>query len=122
MKNGTEAILLGVATFLAFLVAGFAQDALFQAHMWVLCAVLALTTLVLMRRVEFAPAGQSFPPPDRSGYMDEVIRYGVVTTLFWGIVGFLVGVVIAAQLAYPILNIEPWFNFGRLRPLHTSAV
>jgi cytochrome c oxidase cbb3-type subunit 1 len=34
----------------------------------------------------------------------------------------LVGVVVAFQLAYPDLNIEPWFNFGRMRPLHTSAV
>jgi len=122
MRNGTEAILLAIATFLAFLVAGFAQDDLFQAHMWILFFILAGTTLVLLRRVEFAPAGKVFTPPDTSGYMDDVIRYGAVITLFWGIVGFLVGVVIAAQLAYPILNIEPWFNFGRLRPLHTSAV
>jgi cbb3-type cytochrome oxidase subunit 1 len=43
-------------------------------------------------------------------------------TWFWGIVGFLVGVVVASQLAWPELNIEPWFNFGRMRPLHTSAV
>jgi hypothetical protein len=42
--------------------------------------------------------------------------------MFWGVVGFLVGVVVALQLAYPDLNIEPWFNFGRMRPLHTSAV
>ncbi|MEO0546931.1 MAG: cytochrome-c oxidase, cbb3-type subunit I [Pseudomonadota bacterium] len=122
MRNGTEAILLAVATFLAFLVAGFAQDDLFQAHMWVLFFILAGTTLVLLRRVEMAPAGQAIPAPDRSGYMDDVIRYGVIATLFWGITGFLVGVVIAAQLAYPVLNIEPWLNFGRLRPLHTSAV
>ncbi|MEL6735836.1 MAG: cytochrome-c oxidase, cbb3-type subunit I [Pseudomonadota bacterium] len=115
-------MLLAIATFLAFLVAGFAQDDLFQAHMWVLFFILAGTTLVLLRRVEMAPAGQAIPAPDRSGYMDDVIRCGVIATLFWGITGFLVGVVIAAQLAYPILNIEPWLNFGRLRPLHTSAV
>src|SRR5690606_14385138 len=42
--------------------------------------------------------------------------------VFWGVVGFLVGVVIAAQLAFPDLNLEPYLNFGRLRPLHTSAV
>ena len=34
----------------------------------------------------------------------------------------LVGVLIALQLAWPGLNLEPWINFGRLRPLHTSAV
>lgn len=43
--------------------------------------------------------------------------------MFWGIAGFLVGDLIAWQLAYPALNLDlPWTNFGRLRPLHTSAV
>jgi cytochrome c oxidase cbb3-type subunit 1 len=51
-----------------------------------------------------------------------VIRWGVIATVFWGVAGFLVGVVIAFQLAYPQINLEPWFNFGRMRPLHTSAV
>ncbi|MEQ9326817.1 MAG: cytochrome-c oxidase, cbb3-type subunit I [Rhodospirillales bacterium] len=56
-------------------------------------------------------------------YNDEIIRAGVIATTFWGIVGFLVGVVIAAQLAFPLLNLDlPWTTFGRLRPLHTSAV
>jgi cytochrome c oxidase cbb3-type subunit 1 len=43
--------------------------------------------------------------------------------VFWGVVGFLVGLVIALQLAYPAWNPDlEWLNFGRLRPLHTSAV
>ncbi|MGI9364978.1 MAG: cytochrome-c oxidase, cbb3-type subunit I [Rhizobiaceae bacterium] len=122
MRNGTEPIILGVATLLAVLGAAFAQDDLFRAHAWILVAILAITTIVLLRRVEFAPDGQTLPPKDTSGYMDDVVRYGAIATVFWGVTGFLVGVVIAAQLAWPILNIEPWFNFGRLRPLHTSAV
>jgi cytochrome c oxidase cbb3-type subunit 1 len=122
MRNGTEPIILGVATLLAVLGAAFSQDDLFRIHAWILVAILAVTTIVLMRRVEFAPEGQSLPAKDTSGYMDDVIRYGTIATLFWGITGFLVGVIIAAQLAWPELNIEPWFNFGRMRPLHTSAV
>ncbi|RMD87698.1 MAG: cytochrome-c oxidase, cbb3-type subunit I, partial [Alphaproteobacteria bacterium] len=44
-------------------------------------------------------------------------------SVFWGIAGFLVGVVIALQLVFPALNFDTAFtNFGRLRPLHTSAV
>ena len=44
-------------------------------------------------------------------------------TLVWAIVGMLVGVLIAAQLAWPALNFDiPWLTFGRLRPLHTNAV
>ena len=65
--------------------------------MGILCFVLLGSTIVLMRRVEFAAADGSFIERDTSGYMDEVIRYGTIATLFWGIVGFLVGVVIAAQ-------------------------
>ena len=60
-------------------------------------------------------------PRDR--YDDEVIRWGVIATVFWCVVGLLVGVVIASQLAFPLLNLHSEFTtFGRLRPLHTSAV
>jgi cytochrome c oxidase cbb3-type subunit 1 len=41
----------------------------------------------------------------------------------WGVVGMLVGVIIASQLVWPELNLGlPWTSFGRLRPLHTNAV
>ena len=47
----------------------------------------------------------------------------MIATVFWGIAGFLVGLFIALQLAFPLLNLDlPWTTFGRLRPLHTSAV
>jgi cytochrome c oxidase cbb3-type subunit 1 len=56
-------------------------------------------------------------------YNESIVRFGVVVSTFWGVVGFLVGLVIALQLAFPALNFDlPWTNFGRLRPLHTSAV
>ncbi len=56
-------------------------------------------------------------------YNDGVVRAGVIATTFWGVVGFTVGLVIALQLAFPALNLDlPWTTFGRLRPLHTSAV
>jgi cytochrome c oxidase cbb3-type subunit 1 len=43
--------------------------------------------------------------------------------VFWGVVGFTVGLYIALELAFPWLNLDlPFVNFGRLRPLHTSAV
>lgn len=55
-------------------------------------------------------------------YDDQVVRQFAVMTVVWGIVGMLVGVVIAAQLVWPQLNFAEWFHFGRLRPLHTNAV
>jgi cytochrome c oxidase cbb3-type subunit 1 len=120
MNNSLGTALVGLGAFLALLGAAFAQDAEFSTHAWVVFIVLAIATVVMLRNTKFSAAGNT--PVDTSGYMDGVIRYGTVITLFWGIVGFLVGVVIASQLAWPELNIEPWFNFGRMRPLHTSAV
>ena len=55
-------------------------------------------------------------------YNDEVVKLFTIATVFWGIVGFLVGVFIAFQMAFPELNIGEYLTFGRLRPLHTSAV
>ncbi len=55
-------------------------------------------------------------------YNDDVVRLFTIATIFWGIAGFTVGVFIALQMAFPELNLEPYFTFGRLRPLHTSAV
>jgi len=56
-------------------------------------------------------------------YNDKVVRQFAVMTIVWGIVGMLVGVIIAAQLAWPVLNFDiPYITFSRLRPLHTNAV
>jgi cytochrome c oxidase cbb3-type subunit 1 len=56
-------------------------------------------------------------------YNYKVVRQFAIMTIVWGIVGMLVGVIIAAQLAWPALNLDiPWLTFGRLRPLHTNAV
>jgi len=56
-------------------------------------------------------------------YDYRTVRLFALATVFWGVVGMAVGVLIAAQLVWPALN-TPWeyFHFGRLRPLHTNAV
>jgi len=57
-----------------------------------------------------------------SPYNERVIRQFTIACLFWGVVAFLVGVVLALQLAFPIFNLGlEWTSFGRLRPVHTSA-
>ena len=58
-------------------------------------------------------------------YNYKVVRQFSIMTVVWGIVGMLVGVVIAAQLAFPDLVIWDgisWLSYGRLRPLHTNSV
>ena len=122
MTKISQTVGVGLFAFIALLGAAFAQDSLFKAHMWVLFTVLLIFSVAMIRRVSFAPVSTVSAEQRSSEYFDEVIRYGLIATVFWGVVGFLVGVVIALQLAFPHLNIEPWFNFGRMRPLHTSAV
>ncbi len=56
-------------------------------------------------------------------YDYSVVRQFAITTIILGIVGMLIGVLIASQMAWPVLNFDtPWLSFGRLRPLHTNAV
>jgi len=56
-------------------------------------------------------------------YNYKVVRQFAVMTIVWGVVGMLVGVYIAAELAWPALNFDiPYITFSRLRPLHTNAV
>lgn len=62
-------------------------------------------------------------PTNAVVYNDTVVRQFALTTILWGVVGMLVGVIIAAQLAFPeFLGGIPWLSYGRLRPLHTNAV
>ena len=56
-------------------------------------------------------------------YNYKVVRQFSIMTIVWGLVGMSVGVLIASQLAWPVLNFDiPWLTFSRLRPLHTNAV
>ncbi|MBS3917184.1 MAG: cytochrome-c oxidase, cbb3-type subunit I [Sulfuritalea sp.] len=59
---------------------------------------------------------------NQATYNYKVVRQFAVMTVVWGIVGMLVGVIIAAQLVWPDLNVHEWLSYGRLRPLHTNAV
>ena len=101
-----------------------AQDSGFAAH----ATIVAIVAFILIWATagSYDPLGKAqslFRMPDTpTRYDDDVIRWGVLATLFWGMAGFLVGVIIALQLVFPELNVEPWLNFGRMRPLHTSAV
>ncbi len=113
-----------VALLFAMFMFANALDTGFAIHMAIF-ALAALAGLVLSLRnadYKLAVAGLR-PTVDQSRYDDNLIRAGVVLTTFWGCVGFLVGLYIALQLAFPALNLGfEYTTFGRLRPLHTSAV
>ena len=90
-----------------------------------LAALAAFASVFLIGNRCFSPG--TVPAPQeidgRPNYNMDPVKFGTIASLFWGIAGFTVGLIIALQLAFPVLNFDlPWINFGRLRPLHTSAV
>ena len=113
-------LFLGIAAILALIATALTDDPAFRFHGYILMAasVLALSAMTIG-----IAHGRFRSDPGR--YQDGVIRAGVIATMFWGVVGMTVGVLIASQLAWPEIFYFPdhgWLNFGRLRPLHTSGV
>ena len=122
MLDYVKLVALGVIALLAAIAANYARDLAYMVNAVTIMLVAGGLFLWQVRRLgdDVRPA-----PALQSEYMDGVVRYGVVATAFWGVVGFLVAVFIAFQLAFPALNFDwahGYLNFGRLRPLHTSAV
>ena len=113
-------ILTAVGSLLAIVATGLSADPLFQFQGYIFTAAGVLASFALLAGLSDGRFGSK--PGE---YMDGPIKAGVIATLFWGIAGMLAGVVIASQLAFPRLFYFPelgFLNFGRLRPLHTSAV
>ena len=55
-------------------------------------------------------------------YDNKIVRDFAIATIVWGLVGFLVGLWVALEMTSNKFDLAPYFNFGRLRPLHTNAV
>jgi cytochrome c oxidase cbb3-type subunit 1 len=95
----------------------FGADDTMRLHGFLFLAASLVSALVVMSNPR--PGGIA----EQQTYVDGPIKVAIIAAVIWGVVGFLVGDVIAWQLAFPALNFDlPWTNFGRLRPLHTSAV
>jgi cytochrome c oxidase cbb3-type subunit 1 len=110
-----------VVLFLAIVATAGAADWGFAVHMGIVALAALIALVFALRGGDYSGA----PPAaeDRGKYYDDVIRWGVIATVFWGMAGFAAGLFIALQLAFPVLNLNlEWTTFGRLRPLHTSAV
>ena len=121
MSNYIKLVVLGLVTLFALIAASFGRDMAYQVNLMTFAIAAFITFIYTLRQTD-----EPVYNVDLSGeYMDGPVRAGVIATAFWGVVGFLVGVTIAFQLAFPQLNFEwaeGYANFGRLRPLHTSAV
>ncbi|MBK8373815.1 cytochrome-c oxidase, cbb3-type subunit I [Sphingorhabdus sp.] len=117
----------GVWLFVALLLllaAAASSDWAFSVHMSIACLAALIAAFASGKGFDFL--SQRYPvlsADNASKYDDDLIRFGLIATIFWGLAGFLAGLYIALQLAFPALNLNfEYTTFGRLRPLHTSAV
>jgi cytochrome c oxidase cbb3-type subunit I len=114
--------LMLVVLILSFSGVANAADLAFRAHAFIFLVASAIGLAGLLGWHELSERQPRF---DKTFYEEGIVKAGIAATMFWGIAGFLVGLIIALQLTFPTLFYFPelgWTNFGRLRPLHTSAV
>jgi cytochrome c oxidase cbb3-type subunit 1 len=119
---GLSVVFVGLF-FLSVFIAANAYEGAFAFH----ASLFAIGSLVAIFAIVNRYLHRGPQPPlmidGRPNYNFGPVKFATVAAVFWGIAGFLVGLIIASQLAFPALNFDlPWTNFGRLRPLHTSAV
>ncbi|MFZ2156388.1 MAG: cbb3-type cytochrome c oxidase subunit I, partial [Bradyrhizobium sp.] len=117
-------VVFAATAFLCMIGAAKALDAPFAFHASLGAAASLAAVFAILNRYFDRPA--ALPPQEINGkpnYNLGPIKFASFMAVFWGIAGFTVGLLIASQLAWPALNFDlPWTSFGRLRPLHTSAV
>ncbi|MDR6870365.1 cytochrome c oxidase cbb3-type subunit 1 [Bosea sp. BE125] len=118
-------MLMAAAAVMPFLMVAALTDHSGYAFHATLAMFASLASVFLIGNRCFRP-GQVPAPQEIDGkpnYNMGPVKFATVASMFWGIAGFTVGLIIALQLAFPALNLDlAWTSFGRLRPLHTSAV
>ena len=122
--EGGSALAFAALALLTIVIAAKAYTPEYAFHAYLFSAASVAAVFVIVNRYFSRPAER--PPLEINGkpnYNMGPIKFASFAAVFWGIAGFTVGLVIALQLAYPDLNLGfPYTTFGRLRPLHTSAV
>ena len=117
-------VLLSVSAFAFICIAAIANTSEYSFHAFLLSAASVAGVFAVGNR--YFARDSEIPqelPDGRPNHNMGPVKFATIAALVWGIAGFLVGVIIAGQLAFPVLNFDlQWFSFGRLRPLHTSAV
>jgi cytochrome c oxidase cbb3-type subunit I len=116
-------IVLAVLALTCLFIAAKTIEPAYAFHMWLGVAASAAGIFTIFQRYNARPAGSVPLEIDgKPNYNFGPVKFASLAALFWGFAGMAVGIYIAFELAFPLINIGPWFNFGRLRPLHTSAV
>ncbi|MDQ0505316.1 cytochrome-c oxidase, cbb3-type subunit I [Xanthobacter agilis] len=126
MRFGEAALLVVFAllAFLSIIVAAKAYTAAYAFHAYLFAAGSIAAVFAIGNRYMDRPAGTVPQLVDgKPNYNFGVVKFGVIAAVVWGVAGFLAGDLAAWQLAFPAFNLDTsWLSFGRLRPLHTSAV
>ena len=119
-----SAVAFAALAMLSIVVAAKAYTPEYAFHAYLFAAFSAAAVFKIFDRYYDRPA--ELPPLTVDGkpnYNFGPVKFCTVAAMFWGIAGFTVGLWAALELAFPVLNLDlPWFSFGRIRPLHTSAV
>jgi cytochrome c oxidase cbb3-type subunit I len=122
-EGGTALALVALATVSIF-VAANAHTAEYAFHAYLCAAASAAAAFIIVNRYYGRPAALPAATIDgKPNYNMGPIKLATAASVFWGIAGFTAGLWAALELAFPALNLDlPWLSFGRIRPLHTSAV
>jgi cytochrome c oxidase cbb3-type subunit 1 len=112
-----------VGAFGALFIAAKAYTGPYAFHMIVFALAGFGSAYFIYKRYEIRPAVTPQEINGKPNYNYGPIQFSSLAAVFWGVAGFLIGLIIALELAFPDLSMGvEWINFGRLRPLHTSAV
>jgi len=122
-EGGLAAALTALA-FISIVIAAKAYTAEYAFHAYLFAAASATAVFVIINRYfERDPEPVPIEADGRPNYNMGPVKLATLLAVFWGIAGMTVGLWIALELAYPALNFDlSYISFGRLRPLHTSAV
>jgi len=122
-EGGSALAFAALAMFSIIVAAGaFTPEFAFHAYLFAAASIAAVFAIV-NRYYERPDEATVLIVEGKPNHNMGPVKFASIAAVVWGIAGFTVGLVIALQLAFPTLNFDlPWLTFGRLRPLHTSAV
>jgi cytochrome c oxidase cbb3-type subunit I len=122
LGEGGLALVFVALAFLAIVVAANAYTPAYAFHAYLFTAASIAAVFAIINRYYERPAEPAPLEIDgKPNYNMAPVKFAAVAAVFWGIAAFSIGVLIALELAFPHLNFDQWVNFGRMRPLHTSA-
>jgi cytochrome c oxidase cbb3-type subunit 1 len=122
--EGGTALALAALAFVSLTVAAKAYTAEYAFHAYLFTAASVAAVIAIVNRYFERPAALPALTIDgHPNYSMGPVKFATLAAVFWGIAGFTVGLWAALELAFPAFNLDlPWISFGRIRPLHTSAV